>query len=130
MNSTVYKNKKALIDGLVNKNDTVLDVGFWGQGLKIDSPNWAHKFLLGRAKDVYGLDMNYDTTKINNAEHYKKGNAENFNFDFKFDIIFAGDLIEHLSNPGLFLWSCAGNLKDGGRIIITTPKITIALPSC
>lgn len=118
----VYKYKEDLIKNLVTKVDVVLDVGFWGQGLKIDSPNWAHKFLLERAKEVYGLDMDYDPAKIRNAERYKKGNAENFNFNVKFDVIFAGDLIEHLSNPGLFLQSCANNLKEGGMVIITTPS--------
>lgn len=118
----VYRRKEDIIKSLVTKNDTVLDVGFWGQGLKIDNPNWAHEFLLERAKEVYGLDVDYDSDKIKNMELYKKGDAENFTFDVKFDIIFAGDLIEHLSNPGLFLKSCANNLKEGGKILITTPN--------
>ena len=117
-----YKNKRELIKSLITKNDTVLDVGFWGQGLRIDSPNWAHKFLLEQAKEVYGLDVDYDSDKIKNTERYKRGTAENFIFDTKFDVIFAGDLIEHLSNPGLFLQSCADNLKEGGKILITTPN--------
>ena len=32
------------------------------------------------------------------------------------------DLIEHLSNLGLFLDSCARKLKANGRIVITTPN--------
>ena len=36
--------------------------------------------------------------------------------------VFAGDVIEHLSNPGLFLDACKNNLKPGGRVIITTPN--------
>lgn len=118
----IYKSKEKLIKSLVTKNDTVLDVGFWGQGLKIESSNWTHRFLIEQAREVYGLDTDYDPEKIKNIERYKKGNAENFTFDIKFDVIFAGDLIEHLSNPGLFLQSCANNLKEGGRIIITTPS--------
>lgn len=118
----VYKSKEDVIKSLVTKMDKVLDVGFWGQGLKIDSPNWAHKFLIEQAKEVYGLDMDYDPGKVENPERYKRGNAEVFTFDIKFDVIFAGDLIEHLSNPGLFLQSCVNNLKEGGKILITTPS--------
>ena len=120
--SMVYKSKEEFIKNWITKNDVVLDIGFWGQGLKIDNPNWAHKFLIEQAKEVYGLDTDYDPNKIKNTEKYKIGNAENFTFDVKFDVIFAGDLIEHLSNPGLFLQSCVNNLKEGGKILITTPN--------
>jgi len=118
----IYKNKKELVTSLIDQNDIVLDVGFWGQAVKIDDPNWVHRMLKGCAKEVYGVDLDYDITKLGNPGHYKKQSAENFDFDMKFDVIFAGDIIEHLSNPGLFLDSCARNLKKGGRLIITTPN--------
>ena len=38
------------------------------------------------------------------------------------DGIFAGELIEHLENPGLFLSECKRVLKRNGVIIITTPN--------
>ncbi len=41
--------------------------------------------------------------------------------DRKFDTIVAGEVIEHLSNPGKFLESCKKHLKPNGRLIITTP---------
>ena len=40
--------------------------------------------------------------------------------DRKFDLIIAADIIEHLSNPGLFLHSCLGQMKPGGELLITT----------
>lgn len=118
----IYKNKLELINDLIGNSEVVLDVGFWGQGVNIDHANWVHKLLLNRAKEVYGLDVYFDLSKLPNPEKYKKGSAENFDFDVKFDVIFAGDIIEHLSNPGLFLNSCTKNLKSGGRLIITTPN--------
>lgn len=118
----IYKNKAKLIEELVKSTDVVLDVGFWGQGVNVNSSNWVHNLLKKCAKDVYGLDINFDSPKFLSPEKYKKGNAENFDFNTEFDVIFAGDLIEHLSNPGLFLLSCARNLKKGGRLIITTPN--------
>ncbi|MFA5841388.1 MAG: class I SAM-dependent methyltransferase [Candidatus Paceibacterota bacterium] len=123
----IYKNKKELIGTLVNSKDTILDVGFWGQGQTIDNPKWPHRFILEKAGGAYtyGLDVDFDEGKlgkINDISHYKKGSAEDFQISLKFDVIFAADLIEHLSNPGLFLKSCRDNLKDGGSLVITTPN--------
>jgi len=120
--SRIYKNKKELTESLVQKNDMVLDVGFWGQAVKRENPNWVHGLLKNQAKDVYGVDISYGEDEVKPKDHYRKASAENFDFGVQFDVIFAGDLIEHLSNPGLFLDSCARNLRKDGRLIITTPN--------
>lgn len=118
----IYRNKTQLLEKNVRKTDTVLDIGFWGQGIKEDDPKWPHAIIKRCAKDVYGLDLDFDKTRYPEP-HYKKVSAEDFDFPVKFDLIFAGDLIEHLSNPGLFLQSCERNLGPGGRIIISTPNV-------
>src|SRR3989344_149740 len=118
----IYKNKKELIGDLINNQEVVLDVGFWGQGVNIDNPSWVHNLLKQKARDVYGLDLDFDESRLEKKDHYKKASAENFDFNIKFDVIFAGDLIEHLSNPGLFLEALGRNLKDNGRLILTTPN--------
>src|SRR5205809_7922889 len=87
--------------------------------------NWVHRLLLGRAKEVYGLDVEFDPSqvaKLPHPEQYKKGTAEDFDFDVKFDVILAADLIEHLSNLGSFLAACSRNLKPGSRLLITIPN--------
>jgi 2-polyprenyl-3-methyl-5-hydroxy-6-metoxy-1,4-benzoquinol methylase len=119
---SVYSTKRALIAGLIGPGDAVLDVGFWGQGVPKNDPDWAHAMLLARAKDVWGIDLEYDDSEVSDTRKYQKASAENFAFDRTFDVIFAADVIEHLSNPGLFLRSCAQNLKKSGRLIITTPN--------
>ncbi len=43
-----------------------------------------------------------------------------FGRERKFDLIIAGDVIEHLPNPGLFLESCRNVLSPNGQIVITT----------
>jgi len=118
----IFQTKKDIINNLINDSDVVLDVGFWGQGVRIYNENWAHSFIKNRAKEVFGIDLDFNVSQLPDQHHYLKGNAENFDFPVKFDVIFAGDLIEHLSNPGLFLDSCRRNLKADGRLIIITPN--------
>ncbi len=117
-------NKVELLDTLIKKDDVVLDVGFWGQGITLTSRQWPHRLLKDRAKEVWGIDIVYDESAIPEAERYRYAHApaESFAFDTKFDVVFAGDLIEHLVNPGLFLDNVKKHLKPGGRLIMTTPN--------
>jgi 2-polyprenyl-3-methyl-5-hydroxy-6-metoxy-1,4-benzoquinol methylase len=117
----VYETKEDLIQQHIREEDVVLDIGFYGQGTAVDNPKWIHSLLKARAKKVYGLDLEFPAEKFV-APMYVKASAEDFTLPEKVDVIFAGDIIEHLSNPGNFLASCAENLKDGGRLIITTPN--------
>ncbi len=119
--TVVYKNKKALIEAKIGAQDVVLDVGFWGQGVTARDENWPHRLIKERAQDVYGLDLNFGS-EFEGKDRYFKMSAESFSVPATFDVIFAGDLIEHLSNPGLFLASCAKHLKPGGRLVLTTPN--------
>jgi 2-polyprenyl-3-methyl-5-hydroxy-6-metoxy-1,4-benzoquinol methylase len=100
---------------------SVLDVGFWGQGVNIDNPSWVHNLLKKQGAKVFGLDIDFDTSRFS-GERYIKASAENFTSPTPFSLIFAGDLIEHLSNPGLFLDSSYKNLTQDGRLIVTTPN--------
>lgn len=123
-NVFAVKNKTELLDTLIKADDVVLDVGFWGQGIKIDSDHWPHRLLLSRAKDVYGIDIDFDESQMKSFDEskYKKQAAEDFSFDIKFNVIFAGDLMEHLVNPGFFLENAKKHLAPGGRLILSTPN--------
>lgn len=119
----IYRDKKELITSLIDDNSVVLDVGFWGQGTSIKDTSWPHWFLMAQTKKVYGIDIDYDESSLpQDSSFYRKGNAESFDFGLQFNVIFAGDLIEHLSNPGSFLASCKKNLTPDGRLILTTPN--------
>ena len=116
----IYKNKQQLLEHYVKSTDVVLDVGFLGQGIPAGDPKWPHALLKARARDVYGIDLVIgDYAK---DPHYREASAENFHFGVLFDVIFAGDLIEHLSNPGLFLQCCKKQLRPDGKLILTTPN--------
>lgn len=118
-----FKDKKALIEALrIERSWSVLDVGFVGQAIKEDDADWPHALLKARTDYLYGVDLDFDENKFP-PRRYLKASAEDFTFhSVAFDLIFAGDIIEHLSNPGQFLISCKKHLKPDGRLIITTPN--------
>jgi len=118
----IFKNKKELINSVLDGHEKVLDVGFWGQGVEHGSDNWVHKLIKDKGVDLYGIDLQFDRSVFGDENRYFFSNAEDFDFKNTFDVIFAGDLIEHLSNPGLFLESCQKSLKSGGVLILTTPN--------
>ena len=66
--------------------------------LRVRWPSW--EFVLG---DVEHMEAN--------------------SFPAPFDVILAGEIIEHILNPGLFLCSARRHLTPGrGRLVITTPN--------
>jgi 2-polyprenyl-3-methyl-5-hydroxy-6-metoxy-1,4-benzoquinol methylase len=77
------------------------------------------------ADHVKGIDILSDDVERARKDGYsgvEVGDAESFIDEGKYDVIFAGELIEHLSNPGLFLQCAHKNLADGGVVVLTTPN--------
>lgn len=74
--------------------------------------------------DVIGIDVVESEIERMQANGYdaRLANAETFSLDETFDIIVAGELIEHLANPGRFLERARDHLADDGKIVITTPN--------
>jgi len=119
----LYGGKKVLHIGCTNSPNTVHR---WNSGTLL------HNKICGvsnRLKiSVTGIDIDNDGIQFLKE---KMPNEEIINLDAqnlykyfgerkKFDLIIAGDVIEHLPNPGLFLISCANVLSDDGKIIIST----------
>lgn len=119
----LYQNKVEMIKSCINNEHVVLDIGFMGQGKRPNDSDWLHRVIVQRAKKTYGIDLQpYIPEQSEYAKRYTQQSAESFNLDEQFDVIFAGDLIEHLVNPGSFLDSCKSHLAEDGRLIITTPN--------
>ena len=77
-----------------------------------------HKYLKG--KKIIGLDI------ISNNNVNVLHNLNTFSYPFGsngFNTIIAGEIIEHLEHPYMFLKECYRILKDGGNIILTTPNM-------
>jgi 2-polyprenyl-3-methyl-5-hydroxy-6-metoxy-1,4-benzoquinol methylase len=75
------------------------------------------------AKSVTGIDKEIEEIKKLRKKGYDNiiaGDAEKIKLKQKFDVIVAGNVLEHLSNPGLFLANMKNHLKEDGKIIITT----------
>lgn len=107
------------------KGKDVLDIGCveHNTSSRLKNPFWIHQFLKDNC-NVLGIDILKEDVKTLCSKGYnmKVGNAETFNLRKKFNVIFAGELIEHLSNPGLFIQQSKKHLKDEGLLILTTPN--------
>ena len=120
-----------LILNEISPDDEVLDVGCIGYDADnaIDD-HGLHKFICQKAKYTAGIDIIPDEVRKLQEKGFNVtvASAENFHFDMKFDAIIAGGLIEHLSNPGKFLDRAREHLKDGGKLMLTTPNPWSLLP--
>ena len=106
------------------KGPWVLDVGCVGHVPEPHSPSWLHGVLRNRFPHVVGIDIEETHVRKLQALGYQDihlQSAENFSLPQKFNTIVAGELIEHLASPGLFLERVKAHLAPGGSAIITTP---------
>jgi SAM-dependent methyltransferase len=72
-----------------------------------------------------GIDIYEDGIKKMQAdgEEVYLANAESFDINIKdFDLVVLGDIIEHVSNPGLVLDNANRHLHDEGILFVTTPN--------
>jgi 2-polyprenyl-3-methyl-5-hydroxy-6-metoxy-1,4-benzoquinol methylase len=107
------------------KGPAVLDVGCTGHAVEASSPDWLHGRFRISFPRVVGIDINPANIKVLKDlgyDHLHTQSAENIDLPEKFDTIFAGELIEHLANPGLFLESARKHLNPQGRLVLTTPN--------
>lgn len=87
--------------------------------------DWLHALAAARAKSTLGVDiLAENVARINAQGRYRfvVADAENLPFREEFEVVLAGELIEHLHNPGRFLASAWRALTPGGTLILTTPN--------
>lgn len=106
------------------KGEKILDIGCSDHKIIVNSPFWVHGVLVEKFPYVVGIDYSKENVRKMNSMGFKRifyQDAEKMCLKEKFDTIVAGEIIEHLSNPGLFLQKAMGHLNPGGRIVLTTP---------
>src|SRR5690606_35230320 len=85
-----------------------------------------HADLAAITDTLYGFD--YDEEGLETLRSYGYGNLfradleslADAELEEKFDVIIAGEMIEHLSNPGLFLNGIKRFMDKNTRLVITT----------
>ncbi len=115
------------------KGKSVLHLGCAGNVLK-EGPKACVHLKISKVADVlWGIDIDpSDLDKVKawlpedrDRIRYLCANVESLQdlqIERKFEVIFAGSIIEHLSNPGLMLSGLRGLLSPDGVIIIVTPN--------
>lgn len=113
-------NRFAMIEPYV-RDRTVLDIGC-AVGLK--RQDWLHRSISQVAKSAVGLDNDPERVGILNEQGYEiiLGNAEDFSLEGRFDVVVAGELIEHLTNFRGFFDSVRAHLEPDGILVLTTPN--------
>lgn len=88
------------------------------------SKYWLHKAIASVAESIVGVDL-YEA----GVEYLNKGkfnvivaDVQCFNLNRTFDVIVAGDVIEHLENFDGFLESCKRHMKNHSILLISTPN--------
>jgi len=86
--------------------------------------NLLHKRIAELNPNVLGIDIDPDGARILNEQgfHVQVGDVETMDLHRQFDTIVAGEIIEHLENPGLFLRNMRRHLKPDGVLIVSTPN--------
>lgn len=117
--------KRVLEIQKVCRGKSVLDIGCVDHSANTEKNDiWLHKKIKLVAKDLVGLDYEKKEIEKLNKKGYNiiYGDAENFDLGRKFDVIVAGELIEHLFNPGRFLDSVKRHMHKNSILIFTTPN--------
>lgn len=99
----------------------VLDLGA-GSGHRRE--DWFHQLILDESSEAVGVEMSRDfiAGALQRGVQLVEGDAENVRLGRTFDVVFAGELIEHLSCFTGLLETAHAHLKPGGRFILTTPN--------
>jgi 2-polyprenyl-3-methyl-5-hydroxy-6-metoxy-1,4-benzoquinol methylase len=108
----------------------VLVVGALG-GYKDRRPNskweqeWEFYKLEKLCHTIVGIDIDSELVRLASSEDghdIRLANAETFNLNAEFDVIYATHVIEHLDRPGSLLIQSFKHLRRGGLLIVETPN--------
>ncbi|MFA5123982.1 class I SAM-dependent methyltransferase [Zavarzinia sp.] len=104
----------------------VLDIGMAAHAMRyVDQPQWRHGRIARAASHCLGIDILESLT----AELGKRGfnvrcvdATSDIDLGERFDVIFAGDVVEHVDNVVRLLQFAARHLAPGGRLYVATPN--------
>jgi SAM-dependent methyltransferase len=110
----------------------VIHIGFVDAGfasMQHESGTWLHAHLARRAKSLVGLDVDADGVRAARELGYEAYEVDCTRVDAvkalglePAEVIIAGEVIEHVDDPGLFLDAMRALLADDGVLVLTTPN--------
>lgn len=122
--------------GDISRGKAVLHLGCtnfpYTQG-SIDNKMLLHHDLEAVAGDLWGIDSDQegiDTLLASGSKQIVRGDLENLvdvTIDREFDVIIAGEMIEHLNNPGVFLDGVRRFMSAKTQLVITTVNAYCAM---
>jgi len=121
----VVKDRFAIIGKYARGRD-VLDLGCMAySGAQAAGASWLHRRIASVAREAVGVDIVGDRTG-GSGFRIIKADVQDPKFDLrrKFDVVVAGELIEHVADQRAFLINVRKHLRPGGILIITTPNAT------
>ena len=113
------------IDTLV-EGKSVLDIGVAAHAARyLDQPGFRHARIAKRARRCVGLDVLEPLVKELNARGFNVVCADatsDADLGERFELVFIGDVLEHVNDTIALLRFAARHLAAGGRVFATTPN--------
>lgn len=110
----------------------VVHIGFVDAGyqqMQAEAGTWLHAHLAAVATDLVGIDLDEEGVTRARAEGYVAHVADCRDPDQvdalglePAEVVIAGEVIEHLDDPGSFLGGLHRLLAPGGTLVLTTPN--------
>jgi SAM-dependent methyltransferase len=114
------------------KGRRVIHIGFVDVGyeeLQASLDSWLHARLHAVADELVGIDIDERGVTEASAAGFESYLADCTDIDAlrgldldPADVVIAGEVIEHVDNPGLFLDGLAQLCRPGGVLVVTTPN--------
>lgn len=107
------------------KGKNVLDLGVVQHGRdRYKRDTWLHRAIKATSEKVVGVDIDREGIEYLNDQGYDVvfGDVQCLNLDQTFEVIVAGDIIEHLTNFDGFLESVGRHLDESGVFALSTPN--------
>lgn len=120
----VYRSKLDWIGRFLRRDAAVLDLGCVCHDLDQTAVPWLHGFLRERCGRVVGVDYLPEAIARMRADGCEVvwADVQQMDLGERFDLVVAGDIVEHLDNVGQFLDRCREHLADDGLLLLTTPN--------
>ena len=105
---------------------SVLDIGVVSHSARyFDHPGWRHGRIARLAKRCLGVDIIEPLVKELNARGYNVVCADatsDQDLGERFELVFLGDILEHVNDPSRLLRFAARHLAPEGRVVASTPN--------